>query len=73
MKPKVQTTTERKIHFELSRIDVIAIMRKSGLDVPDDAQVAVDVPGGGDWSNTRLDVDQDSPLIVKWTERSTDG
>lgn len=39
--------------------------------IPDNAEVFVTVPGGGDWSNTNLDIDDHSVEIV-WTITTTD-
>jgi len=33
-------------------------------------EVYVRVPGGGDWSNTNLDVDEKCPILIEWTETS---
>jgi hypothetical protein len=34
--------------------------------IPKDASVVVSVPGGGDWSNTDLDLN-DHPVTISWT------
>jgi hypothetical protein len=31
-------------------------------------KVFVHVPGGGDWSNTDLDIDGDSPITIRWSQ-----
>jgi hypothetical protein len=47
----------------------IKAMGKTSL--PRDAEIIVNVPGGGDWSNTELDL-REYPVIVKWTEVEED-
>ena len=37
------------------------------FDLPGNAKVVFDVPGGGDYSNTALSV-EDHPLRVEWKE-----
>jgi hypothetical protein len=34
--------------------------------IPDNAEVIVYVPGGGDWSHMDLEIDSDCPLIIRW-------
>jgi hypothetical protein len=36
--------------------------------VPENAEVFITVPGGADWSNTDLDIDSRSPVIIRWKE-----
>ena len=62
----VQTT--KKIRFELKREDIIELLLKSGEKLPLDAEVTIMIPSGGDWSNTRLEIDDESPIEVTWTE-----
>lgn len=38
------------------------------LGIPERAEVFVDVPGGGDWSNMQLDICADTPLVFRWTD-----
>ena len=40
---------------------------RSAFDLPADAKISFDVPGGGDWSNTRLGIDE-YPLTAEWKE-----
>ena len=54
---------------ELKRSDILGFLRESGLEVPDGAEVFLRVPGGGDWPNTRLHVEEpEDGLVITWTE-----
>lgn len=66
--PFSKTTFQRKTTKTLSlgKEALIFALRYS-LNIPDDAKIFVKVPGGGDWSNTNLNIDDDTPLIVEWT------
>ena len=40
--------------------------------IPDNAEVIVYVPGGGDWSHMDLEIDSDCPIIIRWeTKKET--
>ena len=65
---KVSTTTVRSIRIELSRQDILGFLKD--FSIPRDAGVYVQVPGGGDWSNESLDIGDNCPVIVTWSERS---
>lgn len=41
---------------------------RKAFKIPDCASVTVRVPGGGDWSNTDLDIDRDTSITVTWEE-----
>lgn len=45
---------------------------RKALDLPKDAKIFVQVPGGGDWSNTDLEIDSDTPLRATVTTTTTD-
>lgn len=40
--------------------------------IPEDASIAVWVPGGGDWSNTDLDLNE-HPVVIEWTVEEHEG
>jgi hypothetical protein len=71
---KQETTTRHSIRMEVLRKHLIDALNQelkadgSRVRIPNDADVIVAVPGGGDWSNTELDVGVDHPLIIKWSE-----
>lgn len=43
----------------------------SGDVIPAHADIYIEVPGGGDWSNTSLDVCAEHPIIIFWAEVTT--
>ncbi len=61
----VKTTTTRKTVVTYSADDL-----RLALVLPKDARIYVDVPGGGDWSNTELAIENGGrcPLVVEYTE-----
>jgi len=61
----VETTTKHRL--ELTNVEIIEALRKDDYCIPKDANVFVRVPGGGDWSNTDLDL-TDQPLVITWQE-----
>jgi hypothetical protein len=66
----IRTTTTSKHRLELTRKEIIEALQNDNYCVPNNAEVFVEVPGGGDYSNTTLDLDSDVPLIITWTETS---
>ena len=63
----------RQTHvIELDATDVREMLRRRfpNETIPATAAVYVRVPGGGDWSNTKLDVGSDANVIVEWDEIS---
>lgn len=56
-------TVETRHYLELDRPKLLAILRQCGHEVPDNAGIFVKVPGGGDWSNEQLDID-DAPIQI---------
>lgn len=65
----------KKIVVEQHEIEVndealVSALRALGYDVPFDdiikIKVTVRVPSGGDWSNTDLDIDNTTPIMVRW-------
>jgi len=51
----------------INRDDFIEIMGKAGVDIPENARIFIEVPSGGDWSNTELSL-VDSPIKIKYKE-----
>lgn len=65
------TTTTIQVHTaSLNHESVIEYLRSKGCDVPDNADVLVRVPGGGDWSNMDLEIGRDTPIFVTWKVRT---
>lgn len=67
---RTTTTTTRRHHLQLDKTKLLQLIAGS-LDLsgvtPAQVSVTVRVPGGGDWSNTDLDLG-DHPVDVRWTE-----
>lgn len=62
----LKTTTTQTV-YEFTKADILHALVKAGKLPPTtvyDADAFVRVPGGGDWSNTNLDL-ADHPLQVK--------
>lgn len=58
----------------LSQKDLIEFVQsKCGRQIPYHAEVVVHVPSGGDWSGTDLPIEEDTPVEVRWLERSGKG
>lgn len=66
------THTQRKT-IRISREDIIRFLQSEGhvKDEDDVKEVYVKVPGGGDWSNTNLDIEHDDEVVVEVVETST--
>lgn len=61
-------TTTRANKIVLDGRELVEILRHAGYtQVPINAQVTFTVPGGGDWSNTNIDIDRQCPILVEWT------
>jgi 5-enolpyruvylshikimate-3-phosphate synthase len=71
--PKVRTTTTRQHELTLTRQMIISMLRSSSVKIADDAQVTFHVPGGGDWSNQDINIDEFRTLTVTWETVSSDG
>ena len=68
----VETTTVTQTEFKITRDQLLHLLRENDVRVPCTADVYIVVPGGGDWSYERLDINSDHPIIIRWetTERS---
>lgn len=54
---------------ETTRIAMSKVELLKALGLPQDADVYVEVPGGGDWSNCELNIDNDVPLKITYKKR----
>ncbi len=63
----VETVKTTRTHMEFERDDVLKALRSIWPAIPDDAEIFAEVPGGGDWSNTNLDIGCDTNIHVRWT------
>ena len=70
---EVSTQSIKKVThtLKLSAFDIIELLngRRDHIlpEVPADATVVFAVPGGGDYSNTNVEVDFNAPIVVTWT------
>jgi len=62
----VRTETTKRV--ELGFTQIRRLLEREGVQLPAGAKITVTVPGGGDWSNTELDIDDRTPVVVSWTE-----
>lgn len=63
------TRTETRKRIELTDSSIRALLKMEGHNIPVKAAIFVEVPGGGDWSNTSLDISA-APVIIAWSEVS---
>lgn len=71
MKGKIKTRREvRTTNFlSVGKKDFLNALGNCGTIIPEGATVFVRVPGGGDWSNENLEIDDDDCSIhVQWEE-----
>jgi hypothetical protein len=71
MRVYLQISTVTRKTFTLTKLDLLSLINKNMEmpRVPADATLTVAVPGGGDWSNSILDVNDVGGVVVSWTER----
>lgn len=50
--------------IHITRQVLLDAVRASGIDIPEDAQVTFRVPGGGDYSNCDVDLDEDHQKVT---------
>lgn len=62
----VRVTRIEKYEAELNGVDIVELLRKAGHNIPEGATVYFAVPGGGDWSNTSIDITTEHPLRIEW-------
>lgn len=68
MKTKTRQFTTEEHELTITGKDLLRVLRAAMVcDLTENvtAKVTVHVPGGGDWSNTDLDIDE-CPIIVRW-------
>jgi len=62
----VTTSVDKRIELGFTAIRLL--LEREGITLPTGAKITVTVPGGGDWSNTELDIDDHTPVVVSWKE-----
>lgn len=67
--PAVKITTTRVEQHEVNftGAELRQALKTAGYDIPIDATISVAIPGGGDWSNTDLEIGNEHQLHVAWT------
>lgn len=70
--PSIQVSTHVHVRrtntMQITGAMLISFLRQAGLKVPYEAAVRFNVPDGGDWSNTSIDVDAENPVEIQWVE-----
>lgn len=64
-----QITKQIKLDRQIL-LELIAPYTDCG-DIPQNAEIYIMVPGGGDWSNQKLDVNINDPIVISWQEVTT--
>jgi len=83
MKVDKHTVTSKVVtsHLELSNLDILVLVQDSlkehGIEIKSSytkSKVYVRVPGGGDYSNTDLTIDEDNPvrILIEYEEVEAD-
>ena len=67
---KVTVVRTERCSIELDEKIIRQLVQVAGAQIPEDANVRIyfAVPGGGDWSNTEIDIDNQHPIYVEWTK-----
>ncbi len=64
------TSTNIDVTIKLTGEDIIKALVEAGyIDMPDSATCEFEVPGGGDYSNMSVAVDEDAKVVIRFTER----
>lgn len=63
-----KVSTESKMRVVLGDKAIRTLLTHAGIIIPAGATITVSIPGGGDYSNTDLDIDDRCPVVVAWTE-----
>lgn len=65
---KTTKTVDTTCTINLDGSDIIHLLACSGMAVPRNASVEFSVPGGGDWSNTDIVIDESNPIVVSYRD-----
>lgn len=68
-----RTSVMRKIELDRETLLQLLASHTDCGDIPSYATVYVRVPGGGDWSNMDLDINDAAPVIITWIEIEDNG
>ncbi len=61
-------TTERLHQIVIDDTEIRELLRRAGYQIPAKFQIFFTVPGGGDWSNSSVDITREYPVTIEWTE-----
>ena len=71
---RVRAIVQREHEVRLNAENILELLASQpGVVMVGKPRVYFDVPGGGDWSNTRIEIDDDYAVIVRWTESYEEG
>lgn len=62
-----RVTITRHNRVVIDEKELREFLRTRGMALPANASIYFVVPGGGDWSNTSIDISRDHPIYVEWT------
>ena len=66
MKKSLKETTTKEVILEINAKDIINLLILSGqITGSDKVDVYFRVPGGGDWSNTSIEISNEYPITVR--------
>jgi hypothetical protein len=72
---RTETVTTRERTVRLTGSDIVELLKQElkaqGVKGIPTGEVSVtfQVPGGGDWSHSQIDIDESCPVVVRWTEK----
>lgn len=64
----VEVKTSRSHKITLTRKDFFHLFEQIGITLPNNTQITFTVPSGGDYSGEVLDICDNHPIKVNWTE-----
>lgn len=66
--PKIRVTEKRlSTHrLEIAGSDLVELLNQVGYVIPEGSKVIVHVPGGGDWSDTDMILNDGHPVVITW-------
>lgn len=67
MKIETSTKVDKTNTINLNSDDIIGLLIEKGYAIKNGG-VTFTVPGGADWSNTEIDIDDSYPITVTWKE-----
>lgn len=62
-----RVTVTRHNSLVIDEAEMREFLRTRGFNLPSNARIYFSVPGGGDWSNTDVDISREHPIYVEWT------